>query len=362
MKMNSPLTVFDYHLTDPADIIRPFIQIRESERVLLHTGVQTNNVPHIGTYLTHAATFLLASRVKELFGLDAAINIQILDHTPLSNENSMSDNTVLYQQTTFHELGILGVRQLIDRDYFPFLERLSQETGVAYALTLYSEQQRSFSFRSCFLKTLPSAKTIGLLINPITGKLPIRIPCPTCEHMTGMYGEYCEPVKLDARGRHATFRCSCCRHGDYQVQIHCEEPSLVFLDLKTLYRNMIKEMTLSLPSDSKTLHVIVKGGDWSYYCDPINWALASLGFSAMNTPVRLFTPQIVDMSGAKLSKSRSSHERSYAQWVMNPARYMQEAPSFVHNVILLVRQFIKAPCHFYRSYTVQEVTKMLGQK
>jgi len=46
-----------------------------------------------------------------------------------------------------------------------------------------------------------------------------------------------------------------------------------YLDLATLYRNLVKERALG--RDTDTLHVMMKGGDWAFGCQLVDGALSA---------------------------------------------------------------------------------------
>lgn len=74
----------------------------------------------------------------------------------------------------------------------------------------------------------------------------------------------------------ATFTADCLDHGSYQAHIDSED-NHAYLDLATLYRNLVKERTLG--RDPRTLRVMMKGGDWAFCCQLVDGALG-----ALNTP------------------------------------------------------------------------------
>lgn len=89
-------------------------------------------------------------------------------------------------------------------------------------------------------------------------------------------------------------------HGPYEAHIDPEDNQL-YLDLATLYRNLVKER--SFGRDTKTLHVMMRGGDWAFGGQLVDGALGALGTPPAHMPIRVFTPQVLTPTGAKLSKS-----------------------------------------------------------
>ncbi len=103
---------------------------------------------------------------------------------------------------------------------------------------------------------------------PSHGVVHVRIPCPDC----GWAEKRADRTKLahlDEDG--ATFTAVCFDHGPYEAHIDPEDDQ-PYLDLATLYRNLVKERALG--RDRETLHVMMKGGDWVFGCQLVDgrWA------------------------------------------------------------------------------------------
>jgi hypothetical protein len=48
---------------------------------------------------------------------------------------------------------------------------------------------------------------------------------------------------------------------------------------------------------------MMKGGDWTFGCQLVDGALGALDTPPTRMPSRIFTPQVLALTGAKLSKS-----------------------------------------------------------
>ncbi|WP_407704557.1 hypothetical protein [Streptomyces spongiae] len=113
----------------------------------------------------------------------------------------------------------------------------------------------------------------------------------------------------------------CLHHGAYQATI--TPRSDAYLDLAPLYRNLVKELALTA-HDGGTLHVMVKGGDWVFGSLLVDEALQAIGLTRAQLPARLFCPQVVTDTGAKLSKSLIRAGRAHlpegaADWMLPDA-------------------------------------------
>jgi ASC-1-like (ASCH) protein len=122
---------------------------------------------------------------------------------------------------------------------------------------------------------------------PSHGVIHVRVPCPTC----GWAEKRADRTKLahlDEDG--ATFTAVCFDHGSYETHIDPEDDH-PYLDLATLYRNLVKERALG--HDPRTLHVMMKGGDWAFGCQLVDGALGALNTPPAHMPIRVFTPQVL---------------------------------------------------------------------
>ena len=167
---------------------------------------------------------------------------------------------------------------------------------MEYITETYSDQQAGSAFRAEFLRTLEALDDLKWWLNPSTGVVHTRLPCPACG-WAEKRAERTRLARLDDAG--AVFTAVCHDHGDYELWI--DPVNGGYLDLATLYRNVVKER--SFTRDTATLHVMLKGGDWAFGCQLVDGALAALGTPARAMPVRIFTPQVLSDTGGKLSKS-----------------------------------------------------------
>lgn len=355
--INSPNTVLANSLTDAIDIIRPRLEINKPKEVVFCVGTQINGIPHIGTYIVQCASFILAKKVREKFKVNTSVEFGALDNAPFDVIKSQSGHS--YQRTYYHGLLTEELDLLISEFYTPYFGKLQEITEVKYKMDTYTNIQKSPLFRKYFLQTLPYADKIGWCVGPSTGALRTRIPCPKCFYAE-KYAERTELIRFDSHS--ATFKCLCLNHGYYETTITADGQDDVYLDLNTLYRNLIKEVSTTEEKDK--LYVMVKGGDWVFSTQMVDWGLGVLGYSSIQVPMRIFTPQIVTETGAKLSKSlirngdTSMHE--VPEWVIDMGKFKEQHPvDYTNHIIGLVEMFLSHPRHMYRSYSYQELIRIL---
>lgn len=350
----SPNNVTANAMLRAVDMVRPRLQATRPERVALVVGTQINGAPHLGTNLVQTAAFLLAKAIKRTFNVDAIVRFGALDNAPFDIQLDPETHHS-YQQTYFHALGHGKVDELIEKYYRAFFDSLADATGVDYEVETYTEQQDQPAFRAEFLHTLSRLEVIRWPLAPSHGVVHIRLPCPTC----GWSEKRAERTRLISQRRmDATFAAVCTEHGDYEVTVAPDGGG--YLDLATLYRNLVKERVLA--RDPVTLSVMVKGGDWAYGCQLVDEANAQLG--GLLTPPRIFTPMVLTDTGAKLSKSLIREGRvalppGAAPWMLDTTAWEGGIDDYVDTLVWLVSGFLSDPKHFYRSYTTQELNRIM---
>ncbi|HEU5111021.1 MAG TPA: ASCH domain-containing protein, partial [Micromonosporaceae bacterium] len=324
-------------------------------------GTQINGAPHLGTNLVQTAAFLLAKTARREFSIDTRVQFGALDNAP--HEVVLDPETHhAYQQTYVHALGKDKITELIDRYYTVFFDSLSEASGTDYAVETYTDQQATPGFRAEFLRTLERLEDTRWWMAPSHGTVHIRIPCPEC----GWAEKRADRTKLIRFGEDgATFTAVCFDHGRYEAHIDPEDDA-PYLDLATLYRNLVKERTLGRATD--VLHVMMKGGDWAFGCQLVDGALGALGTPAAHMPIRIFTPQVLAPTGAKLSKSllRERDTRllpaDVEPWMVDTTTWPGALDNYVDSLVWLVGELLTDPKHFFRSFTVKELGRLMSAR
>ena len=356
----SPNSVLANALLRTIDMIRPRVQAMRPARIEFVVGTQINGAPHLGTNLVQTSAFLLAQQARRTFRADTAVRFAALDNAP--HDITLDPETHhAYQQTYFHALGKDGVADLITGYYRPFFDSLSDATDVEYTTETYTEQQAGPAFRAEFLRTLEVLDDLRWWMNPSTGVVHTRLPCPACG-WAEKRAERTRLVRLDDAG--AVFTAVCHDHGGYELYIDPVDGG--YLDLATLYRNVVKER--SYARDAQTLHVMLKGGDWAFGCQLVDGALAALGTPRGCMPVRIFTPQVLSADGGKLSKSlirAAGPDQDFPgvePWMLATTAWPGTTDQYVDALLWLVGRLLTDPKHFFRSFTAQELGRLMASR
>jgi ASC-1-like (ASCH) protein len=354
----SPNSVLANALLRSIDLLRPRVLANRPDRIEFVVGTQINGAPHLGTNLVQTSAFLLAKLARREFSIDTTVRFGALDNAPYDVVLDPETHTA-YQQTYFHALGKDKISELIDTYYRAFFDSVSEATDTAYAVETYSDQQATPAFRAEFLRSLERLDEIRWWLAPSHGTVHVRIPCPQCG-WAQKRADRTKLARLDEDG--ATFTAVCFDHGAYEAHVDPEDDQ-PYVDLATLYRNLVKERAGG--RDESVLQVMMKGGDWAFGCQLVDGALGALGTPPRQMPIRVFTPQVLAPTGAKLSKSllrehgRGVLPADVEPWMLDTTAWPGTIDNYVDALVWLVSQLLTDPKHFFRSFTVKELGRLM---
>ncbi|MEV8391887.1 MULTISPECIES: hypothetical protein [unclassified Streptomyces] len=355
----SPNTVLANALTSAEDALIPHIVASSPERITFVVGTQINGAPHIGTSLVQSLTFAAAARVRDRFGLPAEVAFHALDNAPYEIATD-PDTGHRYQRAYAQTLGAQGIADQVDTLYRPLFDALSVRAAVPYHVESYSVQQASETYRGTWLRVLPCLEAARWWLAPSTGIPHVRIPCP--HPGCGWAEKHAERTRITQDGPdRATVSAVCMHHGAYQMPITATDGG--YLDLATLYRNLVKELMLS--AHRGTLFVMVKGGDWVFGSQLVDGALRAVGVTPGRMPARLFCPQIVTDAGAKLSKSliregRATLPAGAEPWMLDTRLWPGSPAEYAGRLLSLTDVLLSSPRHFFRSYSAGELGRLMS--
>lgn len=180
--------------------------------------------------------FATAARLRDRHGLPIEVRFSALDNAPHDLVTDPASGN-RYQRAYAQALGTDGINVLVGTLYRPLFDALSERLGVPYDVETYSEQQETALFRETWLRVLPRLEAARLWLAPSTGVPHLRVPCTSC----GWAEKYAERTSVEPVGRGlARVSAVCLHHGPYTTTITPTGGG--FLDLATLYRNMVKEL------------------------------------------------------------------------------------------------------------------------
>ncbi|MEV0469250.1 hypothetical protein [Streptomyces prunicolor] len=354
----SPNTVLANALHHAEDVLTPRILATPPQRIVLVVGTQINGAPHIGTSLVQSLAFAMAARLRDRFGIPTEVLFSALDNAP----HELTTDPVSghrYQRAYAQALGDQALTDLVGALYQPLFTALSRRLGIPHRVETYSQQQASEHFRRTWLRLLPRLDAARWWLAPSTGTPHVRVPCP--QPGCGWAEKHAERTRVQLTDREAAqVAAVCLHHGPYQATIAPADGD--YLDLATLYRNLVKELALS--NRHGTLHVMVKGGDWVFGSQLVDEALQAVGLTRGQLPARLFCPQVVTDTGAKLSKSliregRASLPEGAAGWMLDTRQWPGTIAEYAEQLLAMTDTLLSDPRHFFRSYSAAEIGRMM---
>ncbi|MBL1095789.1 hypothetical protein [Streptomyces coffeae] len=356
----SPNNVLANALHHAEDVLTPRILAAAPERLVLVVGTQINGAPHIGTSLVQSLAFAMAARLRDRFGLPAEVLFNALDNAPYELDADPATGH-RYQRAYAQALGKPALTDLVATLYQPLFTALSRRLGIPHRVETYTEQQAGERFRLTWLRLLPRLDAARWWLSPSTGTPHLRVPCPYSD--CGWAEKHAERTRVRLTDpKTAQVTAVCLRHGAYQLSI--TPTSGPYLDLATLYRNLVKEISLTDRPCGGKLHIMVKGGDWVFGSLLVDEAHQAVGLTRAQLPARLFCPQIVTDTGAKLSKSLIREgctplPHVAAGWMLDTRQWPGTVTEYTDQLLAMTEILLSDPRHFFRSYSATEIGRMM---
>jgi hypothetical protein len=342
----TPTYVLANAISNVVDLIPPNYR-HLSTQTEVYCGVQMNGPPHLGTGLTLLLIGAFAMRAAELDIVKPNIVIDIMDN--VSHEVVRDLETGRPFRRPLSEFASADeTRQMFEGYYGALLEPV-RAAGISLHYRIFSEHQRTVEFRRALLMTLGHSARLGACLNPRSGKLPIRFPCPRC----GLVEVHSSQTRLIAlSGGTAVFSAYCVEHGTYEVEI--SETNVAPVDPNSLYRNVIKDTEHWL--SNRPPAIAAKGMDWLQGCEILTRASSILEIPENARPYRLFTPLVTDRNGAKLSKSAGLPQDHY---LLPKGTGLSDATaSRMARLFLVASGIIDRPSLFFRSYSAERLASL----
>ena len=289
--VNSPLDLLEDRL-DNKDIIQ------------FRVASQPNSNPHFGTITTMFATFALAAYSKEYLNKDSYVFFECLTNSPDYSTKKEIENTISYKNLEK------------SKHLFTFTKLLEFAKGfseVNYVQQTYHDFIKDVNIRS-YLLDITQQDNLLDLIQPNDNSWHLRTPCPKCGYTQKEYSN----VKLKLLADSINITSLCSEHGEYTQKFTVDNNT--FIEVNTQLRTLLKgKLTSEIETNTHILPVWVDGADWSGEWSIRMFAESLNKLGIHNLPRRLFTPCILDWSGAKFSKSL---------YINNP-EYINQYESFV---------------------------------
>lgn len=345
------------HITnDISDLIK--YKLNDQCKIIINTSAQPNSSPHLGTITTIMCSFALAKHLKETLNIETEVLFDELENSPAKIYEINDD---LYYKDLKHTLDENGedLASIYMQRFKKILDKIMMLSQVNYNIRTYNEFQENYFVRDSVIKILNDKEYFTKLLFPSSNDLHIRTICPYCYLGKKRIKKLVEFHNLEG----VELIEECPYHGEYNTIIRNNNDS--YIDINTQFRDLTKGFSF-IEEDKKNniLTIMLDGGDWSGI-----WAqriytegMVRLGYNEF--PIRLFSPIILDWSGAKFSKSlylKSDAYKSINQAFINYDNFIETyGESGIEKLWYEVFSWIKEPKKFFRDYSVDYFENVFG--
>lgn len=322
-------------------------------------ATQPKAAPHFGTSVVIMTAFALARLCQDHFGKPARVLLDMLDNAPA---RTVTINDTEYTLCLSHARD--GARTLADINTEPVRQLAawaSQRAGIEYTLRTYSQIQAQPGFRHGLADILSRPDVFAPMFSPSGHRLRVRPVCPHC----GLVDKTASTVQARQDiGHILTYRC-----GNHDHQTARLDDLAAVIDANTPVRTVLRSLCFAHDrAEHGTETVVLNGGDWAgawmqrVYFD----GLHQLGCSGTQVPFNIFTPQILDDSGAKLSKTiylaRGAYADIPAAWTSLQAFQDRFGATGLDRLWGEITSWTQSPRKFFRNYTVRYLEYAFGQQ
>ena len=324
------------------------------KNIIISIGAQPNSSPHFGTLCVFSLAFSLAKKLKEKNKyLNVSVLFEVVDTAP---SETLVINDISYQED------LKNSKKMKDsmEDFKEILDYYSKKEKIKYSIRKQSEFNNHKEIKDIIKSIIDNEDKIKYLLDPKGNRLRIRSTCPKC----GL---------VDKEGINTSIKdnkliCLCPIHGKYEVDLINETKKLEY---NTPLRNLIRGILYGIINNSKEYdyeYIRITGGDYSgFYQEELLYKVSSiLGYNCNNLPMILYCPQILDWSGAKLSKSLYVAKDAYKylpKYLMNYKGLKEEygdiGLSIIHNES---NSWLEEPYKLFRNYSIYYFMKLFEEK
>lgn len=358
MKIN-----FDYKVHYPLggasyvfekDLIKYIAGRVKKNKIVISIGAQPNSSPHFGTLCVFSLAFSLAKKLKEYNNkIDVSVLFEVVDTAP---SKTVDINGIKYQYD------LRGTEKMHNsmKDFVSVLNYFSEKTNIKYVIRNQSEFNSQPEIYKVISSILKNRKKIQSMLDPKNENLRIRTSCPKC----GLVDKEGITTNITKKEIIAT----CPNHGKYSV---IYKKASKKLEYNTPLRNLIRGMVYGLINSSSNYDyeiIRITGADYSgFYQEELLYKCASLcNYDVSKLPIILYCPQILDWSGAKLSKSLYVQEGVYKDLPSYMLNYQEMYDCFENKGLDIISEetdkWLDESYKLFRNYTVYYFIKKFEEE
>lgn len=326
------------------DITQFLLNKFNKDKIVISIGAQPNSSPHFGTLIVFSTAFSLASKMKSLVPeKNISILFEVVDTAP---SETVEINNIKYQRN----LKNTGKINENFNDYIEILDYFKKQDNIDYNIRYQSEFNNQKYIYPIVKSIIEKQDILSSILDPKYKKLRIRVSCPNCgltdknSILTKFEGDYIYSY--------------CPEHGIFKTNIKNETKNLEY---NTPLRNLIRGMCYGMNNvdEEKDYQIMrITGGDYSgFYQEELLYKPAAiLGYPIQNLPAILYTPLILDWSGAKISKSLYVQKGAYKdlpKYLINYSFLKEEKGIETLDIIHdITNKWIESPYLLFRNYSI----------
>lgn len=282
--------------------------------------------------------------MKELYSeKNISVLFEVVDTAP--NE-TIEINGVKYQKS----LKSTGNINNYFNDYIEILEYFKNLNDINYNIRFQSEFNKQKYIYPIVKKIIEKEETLSTILDPKYKKLRIRIACPAC----GLADKNSTNTIFEGEN----IISFCPEHGKYITNISNESSKLEY---NTPVRNLVRAIAYGMHNnDPKQDYQILRitGSDYAgFYQEELLYKpSAIIGYPVDKLPSILYTPLVLDWSGAKLSKSLYVKKGAYSDlpsYLINyefmKNNYGIEGLDIINSI---TKDWIENPYKLFRHYSI----------
>ncbi len=314
------------------------------DNIVISIGAQPNSSPHFGTLVVFSTAFSLARKMKELNpSKNISVLFEVVDTAP---SETIEINGVKYQKS----LKNTGKLMANFGDYLEILEYFKNINDIDYNIRFQSEFNKQPYIYPIVKSIIEHKEELAPILDPKYKKLRIRVACPEC----GLADKNSSQTIFDDDN----IISYCPVHGEFFTNVETESFKLEY---NTPVRNLVRAIAYGMHNqdESKDFQIMrITGSDYAgFYQEELLYRPAAImNYPIDNLPSILYTPLILDWSGAKLSKSLYVKEGAYSDL----PSYLISYDYMKHNFGLegldiindITKNWIENPYLLFRNYSI----------
>ncbi len=326
------------------DIVNFLLKKFDKDNIVISIGAQPNSSPHFGTLIVFSTAFSLASKMKhKVQKKNISVLFEVVDTAP---SETIEINGIKYQRN------LRNTGQLNNNfdEYVEILNYFKQLTGINYNIRFQKEFNNQKYIYPIVSEIIKNKEKLSPILDPKYEKLRIRVACPEC----GL----ADKNSINTKFVEDNIISYCPEHGEYITNIKKESCKLEY---NTPLRNLVRGIAYGMHNNDATQDyqiMRITGSDYAgFYQEELLYKPASIiNYPINDLPSILYTPLVLDWSGAKVSKSLYVKEGAYSDlpsYLIN-YEYMKnnygiDGLNIIHNI---TNEWIDKPYLLFRNYSI----------